>query len=89
MEQSDTSSIIYNTSLWPQGIFVGLWLLYKSLQEKKPGMALASSPFLSPYALQFTWVSVLAGLIGAPLELLLVSIGLWIPVLIRVLNYYL
>lgn len=88
MEQSQTSSLAYNTSLWPQGIFVGIWLLYKSIQKQKPGMALASSPFLSPYALQFTWVSVLTGLIGSPLELLLVSVGLWIPVVIRVINYY-
>ncbi len=88
MEQSRTSALDYNTSLWPQGIFVGIWLLYKAIQKQKPGMALASSPFLSPYALQFTWVSVLAGLIGSPLELLLVSIGLWIPAVIRTIAYY-
>jgi hypothetical protein len=88
MEQSQTSALDYNTSLWPQGVFVGIWLLYKAIQKQKPGMALASSPFFSPYALQFTWVSVLAGLIGSPLELLLVSLGLWIPVVIRIMNHF-
>jgi len=88
MEQSVRSSVAYNTSLWPQGIFVGIWLLYKSLQNNKPEMAMASAPFLSPYALQFTWVAVLAGLIQSPLELLIVSIALWIPVAIRIINYY-
>jgi len=88
MEQSQNSSLYYNTSLWPQGIFIGVWLLYKGIQKQKAGMALAASPFLSPYALQFTWVSVLAGLIGSPLELLLVSIGLWIPVIIQVVQHF-
>ena len=88
LAQSETSHLAYNTSLWPQGIFIGLWLLYRGIQKQKPGMALASSPFLSPYALQFTWVAVLPGLIGAPLELSLVSIGLWIPVVIRIISFY-
>lgn len=88
MEQSQTSALDYNTSLWPQGIFVGIWLLYKAIQKQQSGMALASSPFLSPYALQFTWVAVLAGLIGSPLELLLVSLGLWIPVVLRIIQQF-
>lgn len=88
MEQSENSLVAYNTSLWPQGIFVGVWLLYNSIKNQKPGMALASSPFLSPYTLQFTWVAALPGLIGSPLELLLVSICLWIPVVIRIIHFY-
>lgn len=88
MQQSAQSSVAYNTSLWPQGIFIGAWLLYKSIQKDKPEMAMASAPFLSPYALQFTWVAVLAGLIRAPLELLIVSLALWIPVVMRIVNYY-
>jgi len=86
MELDAKSSISYNTSLWPQGIFIGVWLLYKAIQNNKPGTAIASSPFLSPYALQFTWVAVLAGLVQYPLELLIVSIALWIPVAIRIIN---
>jgi hypothetical protein len=76
----------YNTSLWPYGIFIGLWLLYKAIQNQKSEIAVAASPFLSPYALQYTWVAVLAGVLDAPWELLLVSIGLWIAVAIRYLG---
>jgi hypothetical protein len=65
---------------------VGVWLLYKSIKDNKPEMAMASSPLLSPYALQYTWVAVLAGLVNAPLELLIVSIALWIPVALRFFN---
>lgn len=83
LQQSAESSFAYNLSVWPHGIFVGLWLLYKSIQNNKPRTAMAASPFLSPYALQYTWVSVLIGVIHAPLELLVVSIGLWIPVALR------
>jgi hypothetical protein len=83
LEQSAVSSYAYNVSVWPYGIFAGLWLLYKSIQKEKPRTAMAASPFLSPYALQYTWVAVLTGVIHAPLELLAVSIGLWIPVALR------
>ena len=83
---SANSYLQYNTSLWPQGFFIGIWLLYKSIQKNQPRMAMAASPFLSPYALQFTWVAVLTGLIHAPLELFIVSIGLWIPVVLRFIN---
>lgn len=79
-------SVRYNTSLWPYGIFIGLWLLYKSIQNQRSETAVAASPFLSPYALQYTWVAVLAGVIHAPWELVLVSIGLWIAVVIRYLG---
>lgn len=86
LEQSENSVLDYNTSLWPQGAFIGLWLLYKAFKKEEPETAIAASPFLSPYALQFTWVSVLAGLIKKPREMLLVSLGLWIPVILRILS---
>lgn len=86
LEQSESSALDYNTSLWPQGAFIGLWLLYKAFQKEEPETAIAASPFLSPYDLQFTWVSVLTGLIKKPQELLLVSLGLWIPVIIRIVS---
>jgi hypothetical protein len=86
LEQSENSVLDYNTSLWPQGAFIGLWLLYKAFKKEEPETAFAASPFLSPYALQFTWVSVLAGLIKKPREMLLVSLGLWIPVILRILS---
>lgn len=83
---SADSAAQYNTSLWPYGIFIGIWLLYKAVQNQKSETAVAASPFLSPYVLQYTWVAALAGVIHAPLELLLVSIGLWIPVVMRMIG---
>lgn len=83
---SASSDAQYNITLWPYGIFVGIWLLYKALQHQKLGTAIAASPFLSPYTLQYTWVTVLVGVTHAPMELLLVSIGLWIPVVLRILG---
>jgi hypothetical protein len=83
---SSSSDAQYNITLWPYGIFAGIWLLYKALQHQKAETAIAASPFLSPYTLQYTWVTVLAGVTHAPMELLLVSIGLWIPVVLRVLG---
>jgi hypothetical protein len=83
LEQSANSSFAYNTSIWPQGIFIGIWLLYKAIQKDEAKMAMAASPFLSPYVLQFTWVAILAGLIQSPLELMVVSAALWIPVALR------
>ncbi len=80
---SDNSTAQYNITLWPYGIFAGIWLVYKALQHQKGETAIAASPFLSPYTLQYTWVTVLAGVAHAPVELLLVSIGLWIPVALR------
>lgn len=79
---STSHSFQYNTSLWPQGIFIGVWLLYKAIQKNKPRTAIASSPFLSPYALPFTWVAVLVGLLESPWELLIVSIALWISAIL-------
>lgn len=80
---SDKSAAQYNITLWPYGIFAGIWLVYKALRHQKATTAIAASPFLSPYTLQYTWVTVLAGVAHAPVELLLVSIGLWIPVALR------
>lgn len=83
---SSSSAVEYNITLWPYGIFAGIWLIYKYIQHQKAETAIAASPFLSPYTLQYTWVTVLAGTAHAPMELFLVSIGLWIPVVLRLLG---
>ncbi len=83
LEQSQASPFDYNLSVWPHGIFAGLWLLYKAIQNKNIRAATAASPFLSPYALQYTWAAVLPAVIHAPVELFIVSFGLWIPVILR------
>ncbi len=75
-----------NTSLFPYGLFIGAILLIRSLKQKNDRLAMAAGPFLSPYVLQFTWVAVLCSLLDEPLELLVVVICLWIPVILRVLS---
>ena len=86
LDLSTSSSLQYNSSVWPQGAFIGFWLLYKAIKSKQPRTAIAASPLLSPYALQYTWATVLVGVIHQPLELLIISIGLWIPVALRFIN---
>jgi hypothetical protein len=76
----------HNVSFWPYGAFIAFWLLYKSIQKENPYMGLASSPFISPYVTPFTWIAVLPALLQQPLELLIVSIGLWMPVFIKMIN---
>lgn len=75
-----------NTSLGLLGLALGLPVLLGAIRRRSPELALASSPLLSPYALQFTWVSLLASLLERPRALLLASIALWIPVILRVLE---
>jgi len=79
----------HNVSFWPNGLFIAFWLLYKSVQKENSGMGMASSPFISPYVTPFTWVAVLPALLQQPLELLIVSIGLWMPVFIKIINEFL
>lgn len=83
LDLSNNSALDYNSTIWPQGAFIGIWLIYKSIKNHKIETATAASPFLSPYTLQYTWVAVLVPAINKPMELLIISIGLWIPVAFR------
>ncbi len=89
LEKTAQTVRVDNISLWPEGLFIGFWLLYKSLQKENPRIGMAASPFISPYVSPFTWAAVLVALIQQPLELLIVSIGLWMPVLIKVVDQFL
>jgi hypothetical protein len=40
---------LYNKSLWPVGIPIGIALLYKSIRDRNAIYAMGASPFLSPY----------------------------------------
>jgi len=75
-----------NTSTGFYGAAVGAIFLIRAIRSKDERMALASGPLLSPYALQFTWSALLIYLLDKPLELLVVVIILWIPVILRVLD---
>jgi hypothetical protein len=83
LDLSNSSTLDYNSTIWPQGAFIGIWLVYKAIKSHQVKTATAASPFLSPYTLQYTWVAVLISVINKPMELLIISIGLWIPVALR------
>lgn len=38
-----------NPSIWPYGIPVGIYLIYKAIKERKALYAMGASPFLAPY----------------------------------------
>lgn len=73
-----------NTSLFPWSVPIGLFLLWTGIRARRAERALASSPFLAPYVLQFTWAALLVDLLDRPKLLFLAWVALWIPVLLRV-----
>jgi hypothetical protein len=73
----------WNTSLWPQSIPIGSVLLVSALQQRKPGLAIASSPFLSPYVAAHSWAATLIGLMPNSLLTIIASIGTWLVWLFR------
>lgn len=66
-----------NDSLWPWGIPIGLVLLFYAIYKKDVRFAAAASPFLSPYVLVHSWCVVLLPLLGSPIWMTLVVIGMW------------
>ena|ERR1700690_1980883 len=68
---------VWNTSLWPWAIPIGLALLFVSLRDMRPGFAIAASPFLSPYLAYYSWVGVLAGFLEYEYILVVAVAGMW------------
>lgn len=77
----------WNASLWPWAFPIGFALTLLSIRNRRKDLAMAASPFLSPYLAYHSWVSVLAGLIRYDLELVLAVIGMWLVAIIRILGY--
>ena len=75
-----------NMSIFPNGFFIGLVLLAYSIHRNEKRAAMASGPFLSPYVLQFTWSVPLLALINDTWLLFVAWLGLWIPIVMRILN---
>lgn len=75
-----------NTALFPWGFPLGVVLLYVAIEAGWKSTALAASPLLSPYVLQFTWVSLLVELLDRPRLFFFAWVALWIPVIIRILE---
>jgi hypothetical protein len=73
----------WNTSIWPWSIPIGLVLAGLSLRDRRRDLAMAASPFLSPYVGYNSWAGVLAALVPRKLELSLAILGMWIEVIVH------
>jgi hypothetical protein len=60
--------IVWNRSLFPYGIPVGLFLLWLSWRRRNVMFALASTPFLTPYLTFYTYLIVQIGLLHEDVE---------------------
>jgi hypothetical protein len=69
---------VYNISIWPQGIPIGLLLALKAFRERKPEPAMMASPFLSPYTILLSWSGAMAAFVSSTVEMVTLSIGSWI-----------
>jgi len=60
--------IIWNRSIFPVGIPVGIFLLWLAIRRQNILLALASTPFLSPYLTFYTYLVVQIGLLDPTVE---------------------
>ena len=73
-----------NMGTFPHGIWIGLTLIYLSFKHKNKDLAAISSVFFAPYVSQFSYSVVLLSSFKYKVIFVLIWIGLWIPVLMRV-----
>lgn len=70
-----------NAALWPWAIPVGLALLASGLRWRSERLALAASPFLSPYVIFHAYAGALAALVDRPRALAVIVALLWLIVI--------
>lgn len=68
----------FNSSLWPFGIPLGIFLLYKAIRDKNQLFAMGASPFLAPYVNITSYAVVLIPIIPNALVMLIVSALSWV-----------
>jgi hypothetical protein len=85
--QSDLPDSIWNASLWPWVIPIGIVLLMLALRDRRKDYAVSASPFLSPYLAYHSWATVLLGVISRDFELVVAVIGMWLVAVVRILGY--
>jgi hypothetical protein len=79
----DPSILVSNSSLWPQSIPIGLVLLVRALWRRQRGLAISSSPFLSPYLSMHTWSVAMLGLLPHNLEFVTAVLGMWLWIVVK------
>lgn len=82
--QQELTGAIWNTSLWPWSIPIGLALMFFCLRDVRQDFARAASPFLSPYVAYYSWAAVLAGFIERQYVILIGVVGVWIAAIVLV-----
>jgi len=75
-----------NMGTFPHGIWVGFVLIYLSIKNNDKDLAAVSSVFLAPYVSQFSYSVVLLSSFKNKVAFMLIWIGLWIPVMMRILE---
>ncbi len=76
----ETGAMRWNASLWPASLPIGLWMLAAALRRREVRLAMAATPFLSPYVLLGSWAGVLVAAVGATGELAAIVVGQWVLV---------
>jgi len=76
--QADLLDSSWNASLWPWALPIGVVLSALSLRDLRANLAMAASPFLSPYLAYHSWVSVMAGLLQYDFELMIAVAAMWL-----------
>lgn len=76
----DSAGVVFNEpnkSFWPVSIPVGMVVLFLAFRLKHPGLAIASSPLLSPYVQPYSLPLAILGLMGDWGVATLLIVGLW------------
>jgi hypothetical protein len=76
-------SLAVNTSLWPQSISIGIVLILGAIRSQRPGLAMTSSPYLSPYLAMHSWSIPVLGLLPDNFLCIGAVIGLWAWILVK------
>lgn len=76
-------SLVWNTSLYPWLIPVGVFFAVLAFNKNSDHWALASAPMLSPYVAFYSWITVLLPLIGRIKLLIFAMILSWIMIGLR------
>jgi hypothetical protein len=69
---------VFNVSIWPQGIPIGLLLAVQAFRSRKREPAMMASPFLSPYTILLSWSGAVAAFAASTVEMVTVSVGTWV-----------
>jgi hypothetical protein len=62
LKSEDVVGAVWNSSLWPWGVPVGLVFLGLAIWKRKPGWAVMAAPFLTPYLAWHSWAFLWMGI---------------------------